>query len=516
MSPEQVNGVAVDARSDLFSMGVILYRAAVGKLPFSGKGFAVIADQILNETPAPPRKEDPEIPEALESIILKSLAKERDDRYVSAREILKDLDALRESLGIAADALPIIEGDTLAKPAREASPKTPNPTTSTGEHSSVGDASVLEFQGEGKSNPNIPQKAAPALAPAQAAPAPAPNRTPLMVGLALVAALGIGAVFVLGMGGGNSTPNPTPAPTPAPAPAEKTFEELRSDKEALRSLARKKIDEEITSGDSPKLLAMAKALDAVGTPRSAPFLYKLVAMSGPDIKKTAAYALRDLKLPEAAPQVREGLSNADKNTKIHLSGVMLALGDKDAKPSLQKELSGPVALKLAAAKALAKAGEKEPADIVAILQEAMQGPEGSQFWLDGAEGLAALGDETAKTKLQEARAKPDEKLVLSVLSLLSQGGDTEAKAQLARNVENPDYARRYEAALILARLGDPAGIGAAKEGAKAPDPVDRAASLATLGRFPSAANAVDVLIEATRDSDLVVRYTALAALLAIE
>ena len=94
MAPEQARGERVDARTDLFSFGIVLYELATGRTPFPGTTAAVIFDGILNRPAEPPRHLNPEVPAALERVILRLLAKDSAARYQTARHLLDDLRAI--------------------------------------------------------------------------------------------------------------------------------------------------------------------------------------------------------------------------------------------------------------------------------------------------------------------------------------------------------------------------------------------------------------------------------------
>ncbi|HVV81610.1 MAG TPA: serine/threonine-protein kinase [Kofleriaceae bacterium] len=97
MSPEQARGdEELDARIDVYALGVIMYEIATGRVPFTGANYLSIISQVLNEEPKPPRALRPDLSDEVEAIILKAIEKDRDRRYQSTEEMLADLTALHD------------------------------------------------------------------------------------------------------------------------------------------------------------------------------------------------------------------------------------------------------------------------------------------------------------------------------------------------------------------------------------------------------------------------------------
>jgi serine/threonine-protein kinase len=101
MSPEQIQGQAVDGRSDIFSLGVILYELLTGAKPFEGQNVTTVIHKIVNENPIPPRELNPSIHSGLNYVVQKALAKNPDERFQTCRELTESLRNYRSLGGVA-------------------------------------------------------------------------------------------------------------------------------------------------------------------------------------------------------------------------------------------------------------------------------------------------------------------------------------------------------------------------------------------------------------------------------
>ena len=213
MSPEQGSGQSnkIDGRSDIYSLGCMMYQMATGRLPFPGSNFGEVLIGHLQQAPPPPRSLKPETPEAYEAIILKCLEKRQEDRFQSMKELKLAIEALMDQLGISRE-LPKADETDPEMQAVESRPSNPGQRTP-GRVTSPGQASKNRISNPKvrTSNPNVrganPNALKPPMRPGPRGPSqapqlhtqpPEPSRTGLYAGIAVVAVLIIGVIaFIL-------------------------------------------------------------------------------------------------------------------------------------------------------------------------------------------------------------------------------------------------------------------------------------------------------------------------------
>ena len=187
LSPEQARGEVVDARSDLYSTGCLLYELLTGQPPFTGDSAVAIAYQHVREIPKPPSSIAADIPDSLDRVVLKALAKNRDDRYQDAAHMRADLLAAARGLDVAAPATDSWAATTVLPQEAEAAAAAPSPQEQT----------PAEEEDE-------------------------PRRRWWVWALVLVALIALGTLLGLyasgNLGGGGTTPTPSASPTAVAVP----------------------------------------------------------------------------------------------------------------------------------------------------------------------------------------------------------------------------------------------------------------------------------------------------------
>jgi serine/threonine protein kinase/Flp pilus assembly protein TadD len=149
MSPEQVRGKDLDARTDLFSFGIVLYEMATGSIPFRGETSGVIFDEILNRAPAAPVRLNPKLPPKLEDVINRALEKDRDLRYQHAVDIKSELLRLKRDLDSSRSGTVSPASSSAASDAAHSASQ-PEPLPASSAHKTSGSARAVKTASSGK------------------------------------------------------------------------------------------------------------------------------------------------------------------------------------------------------------------------------------------------------------------------------------------------------------------------------------------------------------------------------
>ncbi|TMQ18040.1 MAG: hypothetical protein E6J90_21140 [Deltaproteobacteria bacterium] len=523
MSPEQISGGVVDARSDVWSLGVMLYRAATGQAPFKGEEFAELADKILHHTPRPADEIAP-LPPALSQLITRCLERNIAERCPSIAEVIAGLERTKQACQLDDDAIraAVIADSGAAGDIAAAAPRDRT-------RDSIG-GSVPRYQGAADRRAPWPDAgaarprsrlgayvaiAAIACALGGVAYAVRERRAPPIEPRAGSTGSAAGKPPTIGEAVSRGVGTPTALPAGRGTSPVGSIVELiaAGDTAAWHRRAEQDLRDAI---HSDRLQQQGFAVDALAlahVPAGAPLLY-LALQGAPEVRVKAARALGELGLPDAAPRLRDALAASGDKIRVEIAASLYRLGDKDARAILLRATDDPAA-RLTAALAMAESGDDAGraalADIVAA------DPPGRDAWRRAAGGLAKLGDDHARTLLEGELAQPDATRSIGAAELLARAGDARAREQLARVAADRDASAPGMAAAALARLGDPRALGWVAGGLASRDVDERMLALAICGRLAATAashtRAIGKL--AADDPDLRVRMTAEAVLLGL-
>ena len=509
MSPEQISGGEVDARSDVWALGVMMYRAATGQAPFKGEEFVQLADKILHHVPRPAGELLP-LPASLSALIASCLERDREQRCPSIDAVLAGLARTKQELGLDDDQLlAVVKADAGAATVGLPSPPPREPTR----ESLAG--SLPRYQGAAGID-LAAKTTADAAAPAHPKPR---SKLGLYMAAGAIAGGLVATFAVLGRGKDDGAKPPVSAPGPgsgsaATAPPPTTPGPARpapDDLAGWRALAERELREAITSGTLQQKGFAVDALARTRVPAGAPLLH--LALKEPiDVRVKAASALAELGLPASAPKLREALAELGDKVKVELAAPLFRLGDKEARAILTRPPDDP-RLRLTAAVALAEAGDDAGR---ATLTETLEGtPEGRGSWRLAAGGLLKLGDAKARKLLEAELPRPEAERSVAAAELLARAGDAKARAHLASVAADPDFARPGDAAVALARLGDQRALAWVPRGLASSDVDEQQLALAICGLLAEGARAHTPAIIKLADEhqDLSVRMTAEAVLL---
>jgi serine/threonine-protein kinase len=277
LSPEQARGEQVDARSDLYSTGCVLYELLTGRPPFVGDSAVAVAYQHVREQPAPPSTLAPDVPEVLDRIVLKALAKDRDLRYSTASEFRGDLETAKRG-GLVPGLAPTAATLPVAQPTAVMRPPSAQPIGAGAPPAQYPPSPFPVPVGAGGSQPG-----------AEDEEAETDKRRWLIIGIiaaAVLIALGI-IIFALVQGGGEGGPSESPSvsgsPTASPQAVPEvqpgmTFEQAKA---ALEDLGFEAMEVPTPDATVPEgeVIGFEPASGQMATP---PAQVKVLVSTGPD------------------------------------------------------------------------------------------------------------------------------------------------------------------------------------------------------------------------------------------
>ena len=292
LSPEQARGEIVDARSDLYSTGCLLYELLTGQPPFTGDSAVAIAYQHVREIPKPPSSLAADVPESLDRVVLKALAKTRDDRYQDAAHMRTELLAAERGMAVSAPATDTWQSTTAMPSATAPSPAVPAPP---------------------------PSAAPPQAGPEKAAEDKRPRRR-WWVWLLLIILL-IMAGTLIGMFASGRFPGGKPSPTPSPTATAATVPDVSGMSEDDAKTAIEDLGLTFVKGDDVSSDTVDEGLAVSSDPGAG-----TSAVLGADVTVSFSSGSATVKVPDVT-----GMTQSEARKEIE--NANLAWGDVTAEDS---------------------------------------------------------------------------------------------------------------------------------------------------------------------------------------
>ena len=292
LSPEQARGEVVDARSDLYSTGCLLYELLTGQPPFTGDSAVAIAYQHVREIPKPPSSLAADVPESLDRVVLKALAKTRDDRYQDAAHMRTELLAAERGMAVSAPATDTWQSTTAMPSATAPSPAVPAPP---------------------------PSAAPPQAGPEKAAEDKRPRRR-WWVWLLLIILL-ILAGTIIGMVASGRFPGGKPSPTPSPTATAATVPDVSGMSEDDAKTAIEDLGLTFVKGDDVSSDTVDEGLAVSSDPGAG-----TSAVLGADVTVSFSSGSATVKVPDVT-----GMTQSEARKEIE--NANLAWGDVTAEDS---------------------------------------------------------------------------------------------------------------------------------------------------------------------------------------
>ena len=446
MSPEQFRGKPVDARSDVFSLGILMYAAATGKMPFAGKELADLAVGIIKEKQKPVIERRPSFPQSLSDLVERALEKKPEDRFADAREFQSALLAAWKALDPESAEITAFLREHVGDPNAEVGLAvfTPPPP-----------ADVIPSQAS-VSSAEQPSAVSSAEQPSANSAGKQTSSRTLGIGIAAALALAGGVGYVALSGGSKTSSGEQAAKT---SPVGESVDTLQTAESAIaaslggppsetRALASEAMLAAWTNANKSQRQALVEALATVGSKASSQILV-LALREEPPTALLAAAALEEH--GEAhANALFDALEGAGPQMTIAVATALANLGDARAKPALLS-LMKKARYKTAAAAVLA-GHTKSPQAMQVLTDVFVETPAFKGGWLDAATGLLRAGDGKAKAALVAGLQSDTEEHRIAAASALAIAGNNVGQEFLSDIVADARAENREKAAVVLARI----------------------------------------------------------------